>query len=316
MLEAAVEEIAAETDNRVVGLVMGSDSDLKTMRHAADALKDLGVKCDVQVRSAHRSPDYLFEYANEAEGKGLALIIAGAGGAAHLPGMTASKTIVPVIGVPVVATPLRGVDALLSIMQMPAAAGAGTVGTGPAGADRAARFAASILALENDALRARLAAGQPDLPPGRPGKNQFRARKVVVLAERGPQHEVLRHASGHFEKLGVLHDFRVVGETVTDLELSRAVAKDEDEGAAAFIAGSDQGIGLACRVARATLLPVLAVPIVTGQVASIDRFVQPFMAMPPGVATFAIGRPGAINAALFAATFLSPPVSPPRDSLT
>jgi 5-(carboxyamino)imidazole ribonucleotide mutase len=294
---------------------MGSDSDFKTMRHAAAVLKGLGVPFDMQVRSAHRTPDDLFEYAGEAERKGLALIIAGAGGAAHLPGMTASKTLVPVIGVPMVATPLGGVDALWSIMQMPAKIGVATVGIGPIGADRAACLAASILALDNDSLRARLAADRPGIPTARAGKVPHRNRKVLVLAESETQHDVLRHASALLEELRVPHAFRVVGEALTDLELSRGVSQDEEEGAAAFIAGSEQGPCLARRVARTTLLPVLAVPLVTGPVASLDQFVQPFREMPPGVATFAIGRPGAINAALFAATFLSSPGSPLRNRL-
>src|SRR3982750_1036369 len=102
---------------------MGSNSDWKTMRPAAQVLEEFRIPYDKKVVSAHRPPDYLFDYAAKAEGRGLSLIIAGAGGAAHLPGMTASKTIVPVIGVPVVATPLNGLDALLSIMQMPAGIG-------------------------------------------------------------------------------------------------------------------------------------------------------------------------------------------------
>ena len=124
---------------------MGSDSDWKTMKPAADTLRGLGIRCKAKVVSAHRTPDDLFEYADKAEENGLTLIIAGAGGAAHLPGMTASKTIVPVIGVPVDTTPLNGLDALLSIMQMPAEVGVATVSIGPKGAVNAALLAATIL---------------------------------------------------------------------------------------------------------------------------------------------------------------------------
>src|SRR5258708_5398208 len=162
MVEVTVEETVAEYDTQIVGLIMGSESDWKTMRHTAEALEDLGVRCKKKVVSAHRTPDDLFAYAEAAEKEGLTLIVAGAGGAAHLPGMTAAKTIVPVIGVPVVATPLRGLDALLSIMQMPAGVGVATMGVGPGGAAHAALFAASLLAIDNHALYARLCARRED----------------------------------------------------------------------------------------------------------------------------------------------------------
>src|SRR5438270_16535 len=135
---------------------MGSNSDWKTMRPAAQVLERLGVTYEARVVSAHRTPDDLFKYAVEAEDRGLSLIIAGAGGAAHLPGMTASKTILPVVGVPVIATPLKGLDALLSIMQMPAEVGVATVGIGEKGAEKAALFAATVLASRDRRLRFRL----------------------------------------------------------------------------------------------------------------------------------------------------------------
>src|SRR5207245_2110047 len=128
-----------------VGIIMGSDSDWKTMRPAAQVLDELGVSYEKRVVSAHRTPDDLFEYAAGAESRGLSIIIAGAGGAAHLPGMAASKTILPVVGVPVIATPLNGLDALLSIMQMPAGVGVATVSVGVTGARHAAFFAAAAL---------------------------------------------------------------------------------------------------------------------------------------------------------------------------
>jgi 5-(carboxyamino)imidazole ribonucleotide mutase len=133
----------------VVGIIMGSRSDWDTMKHAADTLEILGVPHDVQVVSAHRTPDLLFEYAETAVARGLKVIIAGAGGAAHLPGMAAAKTRLPVLGVPVKSRILNGQDSLLSIVQMPAGIPVGTLAIGPAGAVNAALLAASILALEN-----------------------------------------------------------------------------------------------------------------------------------------------------------------------
>lgn len=134
----------------LVGIIMGSQSDWDTMRHASDTLESLGVAHDVQVVSAHRTPDLLFEYAASAADRGLKVIIAGAGGAAHLPGMTAAKTRLPVLGVPVESKALRGQDSLLSIVQMPAGVPVGTLAIGRAGAVNAALFAAAILANEND----------------------------------------------------------------------------------------------------------------------------------------------------------------------
>ena len=141
-----------------VGVVMGSRSDWETMRHAADLLAELGVRYEAKVVSAHRTPDRLYRYAREAEGRGLEVLIAGAGGAAHLPGMLAAITLLPVLGVPVESKVLRGVDSLLSIVQMPRGVPVGTLAIGPGGAANAALFAVSILARQDPAVRARLAA--------------------------------------------------------------------------------------------------------------------------------------------------------------
>ena len=132
-----------------VGIIMGSRSDWETMRHATKTLDELGVAYEVQVVSAHRTPDLLFEYAGSAVERGLKVIIAGAGGAAHLPGMAASKTRVPVLGVPVQSKALNGMDSLLSIAQMPAGIPVGSMAIGRAGAVNAALLAAAILANEN-----------------------------------------------------------------------------------------------------------------------------------------------------------------------
>jgi 5-(carboxyamino)imidazole ribonucleotide mutase len=128
-----------------VGVIMGSQSDWETMRHAAETLETLGVPHEVRVVSAHRTPDQMFEYAATAEARGLAVIIAGAGGAAHLPGMVAAKTVLPVLGVPVQSQALSGLDSLLSIVQMPAGVPVGTLAIGKAGAINAALLAASAL---------------------------------------------------------------------------------------------------------------------------------------------------------------------------
>jgi 5-(carboxyamino)imidazole ribonucleotide mutase len=129
----------------LVGLIMGSRSDWETMRHAAETLDQLDVPYERRVVSAHRTPDLVFQYAGEAEARGLRVIIAGAGGAAHLPGMTAAKTTLPVLGVPVQSQALSGLDSLLSIVQMPAGIPVGTLAIGRAGAVNAALLAASIL---------------------------------------------------------------------------------------------------------------------------------------------------------------------------
>jgi 5-(carboxyamino)imidazole ribonucleotide mutase len=145
-------------DAPLVGVIMGSTSDWETMRHAVDVLKDLGIAHESKVVSAHRTPDLLFEYASSAEGRGLKVLIAGAGGAAHLPGMAAAKTVLPVLGVPVESKVLRGVDSLLSIVQMPAGIPVGTLAIGQAGARNAALLAAAILATGDAELRHRLRA--------------------------------------------------------------------------------------------------------------------------------------------------------------
>jgi 5-(carboxyamino)imidazole ribonucleotide mutase len=142
----------------LVGIIMGSQSDWETMRHAAQTLEALGVAHEVAVVSAHRTPDKLFQYAEAAADKGLEIIIAGAGGAAHLPGMTASKTAVPVLGVPVQSRALNGLDSLLSIIQMPAGVPVGTLAIGRAGAVNAALLAAAMLGNKYPEIRQALEA--------------------------------------------------------------------------------------------------------------------------------------------------------------
>ena len=141
----------------LVGIIMGSRSDWATMRHAAETLEALGVPHECKVVSAHRTPRRLYEYAQTAADKGLKILIAGAGGAAHLPGMAASMTCLPVLGVPVQSAALSGLDSLLSIVQMPGGVPVGTLAIGKAGAINAGLFAAQILALSDDALAARVA---------------------------------------------------------------------------------------------------------------------------------------------------------------
>jgi 5-(carboxyamino)imidazole ribonucleotide mutase len=137
----------------LVGIIMGSQSDWETMEHAANQLKELGVPYEASVVSAHRTPDLLFEYAAAAAGRGLEVIIAGAGGAAHLPGMCASKTVLPVLGVPVQSKALNGMDSLLSIVQMPAGVPVGTMAIGRAGAVNAALLAAAMLGAKHPEFR-------------------------------------------------------------------------------------------------------------------------------------------------------------------
>jgi 5-(carboxyamino)imidazole ribonucleotide mutase len=159
--------------NPLVGIIMGSKSDWETLQPAATTLQRLGIAYETRVVSAHRTPDLLFEYAGSARSRGLEVIIAGAGGAAHLPGMAAAKTSLPVLGVPVQSKMLNGIDSLLSIVQMPAGIPVGTLAIGSAGATNAALLAAAILANKYDSVRAAL--------------DQFRAEQTAaVLANPDP----------------------------------------------------------------------------------------------------------------------------------
>ncbi len=158
----------------LVGIIMGSTSDWETMRFASEQLEQLGIPFEVDVVSAHRTPDKLFAYAETAESKGLEVIIAGAGGAAHLPGMTAAKTSLPVLGVPVQSKALNGMDSLLSIAQMPAGIPVGTLAIGKAGATNAALLAAAIIANKHTEFKAPL--------------NAFRQQQTdTVLANSDPR---------------------------------------------------------------------------------------------------------------------------------
>jgi 5-(carboxyamino)imidazole ribonucleotide mutase len=162
----------------LVGIIMGSTSDWETMRFAAETLERLGIPHEVEVVSAHRTPDKLFKYAETAESKGMEVIIAGAGGAAHLPGMTAAKTAIPVLGVPVQSKALNGMDSLLSIVQMPAGIPVGTLAIGKAGAINAALLAAAIISNKHTGYRAALTA--------------FRSEQTeTVLANSDPREEIL-----------------------------------------------------------------------------------------------------------------------------
>jgi 5-(carboxyamino)imidazole ribonucleotide mutase len=150
------EEREAMTDAPLVAVVMGSTSDWETMRHAAEVLKQFGVAHECAVVSAHRTPQWMTEFAAGAEARGLEVIIAGAGGAAHLPGMVAAQTVVPVFGVPVKSKALKGLDSLLSIVQMPAGIPVGTLAIGPSGATNAALLAVAVLANTRPELREKL----------------------------------------------------------------------------------------------------------------------------------------------------------------
>ena len=162
----------------LVGIIMGSTSDWETMRFAAETLERLGIPHEIEVVSAHRTPDKLFHYAETAESKGLEVIIAGAGGAAHLPGMTAAKTAIPVLGVPVQSKALNGMDSLLSIVQMPAGIPVGTLAIGKAGAINAALLAAAIISNKHNRYREAL--------------NTFRSEQTeTVLAHSDPREEIL-----------------------------------------------------------------------------------------------------------------------------
>ena len=161
----------------LTGIIMGSTSDWDTMKHAAHILEQLEIPHEVEVVSAHRTPDKLFQYAETAESKGLQAIIAGAGGAAHLPGMVAAKTVVPVLGVPVQSKALNGMDSLLSIVQMPAGIPVGTLAIGRAGAINAALLAAAIIANKHPEFRQAL--------------HQFRKNQTEKVLEKSDPREIL-----------------------------------------------------------------------------------------------------------------------------
>lgn len=150
------------TEKPAVAIIMGSQSDWPTMRHAADILDALGIEHEARIVSAHRTPDRMVEFAKTAEAEGIKVILAGAGGAAHLPGMVASLTTLPVFGVPIQSKSLKGLDSLLSIVQMPGGVPVGTLAIGKAGATNAALLAARVLALSDDALAERLTEWQRD----------------------------------------------------------------------------------------------------------------------------------------------------------
>ncbi len=150
----------------MIGIIMGSQSDWETMRHTAEMLETLGVPHETRIVSAHRTPDRLYDYAKHAAARGIKVIIAGAGGAAHLPGMAAAMTTLPVLGVPVESAALKGMDSLLSIVQMPGGVPVGTLAIGKAGAINAGLLAASILALSDVALAERLAGWRAELTSG------------------------------------------------------------------------------------------------------------------------------------------------------
>jgi 5-(carboxyamino)imidazole ribonucleotide mutase len=163
-----------KAEKALVGVIMGSQSDWETMKHAVDTLRSLGVPVEARVVSAHRTPDLLFDYAASARGRGLEVIIAGAGGAAHLPGMVASKTSLPVLGVPIQSKALRGMDSLLSIVQMPAGIPVGTLAIGQAGAVNAGLLAASICSRGRETIQAAL--------------DDFRSRQTEkVLSQPDPE---------------------------------------------------------------------------------------------------------------------------------
>lgn len=165
---------ASSSDAPKVGLIMGSQSDWPTMRRAAEMLEQLAVPFEARIVSAHRTPERLFDYAKSARQRGLRVIIAGAGGAAHLPGMVASLTTLPVLGVPIESRALKGQDSLYSIVQMPAGIPVGTLAIGAAGAENAALLAAQILALQDPELAARV--------------EDHRARQTAAVAE-APENE-------------------------------------------------------------------------------------------------------------------------------
>src|SRR5580692_1857472 len=181
---------ASSGGHPLVGIIMGSSSDWETMEHVARTLAELGVPHETRVVSAHRTPDLLFAYASSAEKRGLEVIIAGAGGAAHLPGMTASKTVLPVLGVPVESKALKGLDSLLSIAQMPGGIPVGTLAIGKAGAINAALLAAAIVGVKHKEIREalrRFRKTQTEKVLATPDPAALRGEVVRASAAKGPK---------------------------------------------------------------------------------------------------------------------------------
>ena len=186
-MKNSAQSAASASGKLLVGIIMGSTSDWETMEHAAKTLEELGVSFETRVVSAHRTPDLLFEYASSAEERGIEVIIAGAGGAAHLPGMTASKTVLPVLGVPVESKALKGIDSLLSIAQMPGGIPVGTLAIGKAGAINAALLAAAMLGNKHPEIREAL-------------RNFRQAQTAKVLATPDPAKAAFSGALGTASK--------------------------------------------------------------------------------------------------------------------
>lgn len=291
-------------DKPLVGLIMGSDSDWETMKAAALSLDRLGIKYSPKVVSAHRTPELLYEYADAAEDH-FSMIIAGAGGAAHLPGMTASMTLLPVLGVPVVSrsSPLKGVDAFLSIMQMPPEVGVATLGLDKEGAKNAGILAATILAHRFPHIRAKL--NELDINRGLmwSGASKSDGGVALVMASENDWEQAIKYSVDKLKRLGIRYEKFYVD--AKRGRVSAIVREAEKLGLNSFIVGASypNSFTLPAQVAAETMLPVLSVPIAE-VVDDVNAFLNGVWKLPPKVATFALNRAGAINAALFSAAML------------
>ena len=255
-----------------IAIVMGSKSDWATMQEATQILDELNVAYHVEVVSAHRTPDKLFEFAENAQKNGYKVIIAGAGGAAHLPGMIAAKTLVPVLGVPVKSSMLSGVDSLYSIVQMPKGIPVGTLAIGPAGAANAGLLAAQI---------------------------------AIVMGSKSDW-ATMQEATQILDELNVAYHVEVVSAHRTPDKLFEFAENAQKNGYKVIIAGAGGAAHLPGMIAAKTLVPVLGVPVKSSMLSGVDSLYS-IVQMPKGipVGTLAIGPAGAANAGLLAAQILA-----------
>ena len=269
-----------------VSIVMGSQSDYKTMIFCQNILKKLNIKFESKIISAHRTPNRMYEFAVNAEKNGIAVIIAGAGGSAHLPGMISALTSLPVLGVPIESKKLKGLDSLLSIAQMPKGIPVGTLAIGEDGAINAALLAASIIGLSDLTVKNKL-------------------NKVSIVMGSQSDYKTMIFCQNILKKLNIKFETKIISAHRTPKRMYDFAINAEKNGIAVIIAGAGGSAHLPGMISALTSLPVLGVPIESKKLKGLDSLLS-IAQMPKGipVGTLAIGEDGAINAALLAASII------------